>query len=161
MGYKFKCFLDAYKGYHQIQMAEEDEEKTTFYTDFEIFCYKKMPFGLKNAGAMYQQLIDQTFRTHIGRNLEAYVDDLVIKSNIEEEMIYDIDETFRNLRSINMKLNPKKCTFGVVEGKFVGHVIMERGIKACPDKVRAITEMKSPKSLARGAKSQWKVGITQ
>lgn len=106
-----------------------------------------MSFGLKKAGATYQRLIDQTFRCQIGRNLEAYVDDLVINSHKEEEMVYDINEKFRNLRSINMKLNPKKCTFGVIEGKFMRHVIMERCLKACPDKVRAIKEMRSPESL--------------
>ncbi|GKC32436.1 reverse transcriptase domain-containing protein [Tanacetum coccineum] len=78
--YPFKCFLDAYKGYHQIKMAEEDEEKTAFITNQGIFCYSKMPFGLKNAGETYQRLVDKAFQKQIGRNLEVYVDDLVIKS---------------------------------------------------------------------------------
>nr|GEU69452.1 hypothetical protein [Tanacetum cinerariifolium] len=76
----YKCFLDAYKGYHQIKMADEDEEKTAFITSQGIFCYSKMPFGLKNAGATYQRLVDKAFQKQIGRNLEVYVDDLVIKS---------------------------------------------------------------------------------
>ncbi|GJX31922.1 reverse transcriptase domain-containing protein [Tanacetum coccineum] len=75
-GYPFKCFLDAYKGYHQIKMAKEDEEKTTFITSQGIFCYSKMPFGLKNVGATYQRLVDRAFQKQIGRNLEVYVDDL-------------------------------------------------------------------------------------
>nr|XP_043633458.1 uncharacterized protein LOC122604650 [Erigeron canadensis] len=112
---KLKCFLDAYKGYHQIQMTEEDEDKTTFYTSKGTYCYRKMPFGLKNAGATYQRLVDKAFATQIGRNLEAYVDDMVIKSRDEEGLIEDILETFGNLRKINMKLNPKKCSFGVEE----------------------------------------------
>ena len=78
--FRFKCFLDAYKGYHQVQMAKEDEDKTTFRTDMSIFCYTKMPFGLKNAGATYQRLMDNAFSKQIGRNIEVYVDDLVIKS---------------------------------------------------------------------------------
>ncbi|GJX88119.1 reverse transcriptase domain-containing protein [Tanacetum coccineum] len=73
-GFPFKCFLDAYKGYHQIQMAEEDEEKTAFITNQGIFCYTKMPFGLRNAGATYQRLVDKTFHGQIGRNLERIVD---------------------------------------------------------------------------------------
>ncbi|GJY06744.1 reverse transcriptase domain-containing protein [Tanacetum coccineum] len=77
-GFPFKCFLDAYKGYHQIQMANEDEEKTAFITSQGIFCYTKMPFGLRNAGATYQRLVDKAFHKQIGRNLEVYVDDLVI-----------------------------------------------------------------------------------
>ncbi|GKB18978.1 reverse transcriptase domain-containing protein [Tanacetum coccineum] len=120
MGFKYKCFLDAYKGYHQIQMAKEDEEKTAFYTEQGTYCYTKMPFGLKNAGATYQRLVDSTFQTQIGRNLEAYVDDMVIKSKEEASLLADIAETFEGLKTINMKLNPKKCSFGVEEGKFLG-----------------------------------------
>ncbi|GJU67921.1 reverse transcriptase domain-containing protein [Tanacetum coccineum] len=111
-GYPFKCFQDAYKGYHQIKMAEEDEEKTTFITSQRIFYYLKMPFGLKNAGATYQRLVHKAFQKHIGRNLEVYVDDLVIKSRTEKEVIRDIEETFKTLREINMKLNPKNVPLG-------------------------------------------------
>ncbi|GJZ31907.1 reverse transcriptase domain-containing protein [Tanacetum coccineum] len=121
-GYPFNCFLDAYKGYHQIKMANEDEEKTTFITSQGIFCYSKMPFGLKNAGATYQRLVDKAFQKQIGRNLEVYMDDLVIKSRTEQEIIRDIEETFKTLRKINMKLNPKKCTFAVEEGMFLGYM---------------------------------------
>lgn len=89
-GFQLKCFLDAYKGYHQIQMAEGDEEKTTFFTVKVVFCCRKMPFGLKNAGATYQRLADKVFSSQIGRNLEAYADDTVIKSISEEDMLLDI-----------------------------------------------------------------------
>ncbi|GJW75238.1 reverse transcriptase domain-containing protein [Tanacetum coccineum] len=108
-------------GYHQIKMAKEDEEKTTFITSQRVFCYSKMPFGLRNAGATYQRLVDKVFHKQIGRNLVVYVDDLVIKSRTEEEIIRDIKETFKTLREINMKLNPKKCTFGVEEGMFLSY----------------------------------------
>ncbi|GJT78398.1 reverse transcriptase domain-containing protein [Tanacetum coccineum] len=146
-GFPFKCFLDAYKGYHQIQMAEEDEEKTAFITNQGIFCYTKMPFGLRNAGATYQRLVDKTFHGQIGRNLEVYVDDLVIKSRTEDEIVRDIEETFKTLRKINMKLNPKKCTFGVEEGMFLGYQVNTKGIKICPDKVDAVLSLQSPKCL--------------
>ncbi|GKD14986.1 reverse transcriptase domain-containing protein, partial [Tanacetum coccineum] len=146
-GFPFKCFLDAYKGYHQIQMAEEDEEKTEFITNQGIFCYTKMPFGLRNAGATYQRLVDKTFHEQIGRNLEVYVDDLVIKSRTEDEVVRDIEETFRTLRKINMKLNPKKCTFGVEEGMFLGYQVNTKGIKICPDKVDTVLSLQSPKCL--------------
>nr|GEY57449.1 reverse transcriptase domain-containing protein [Tanacetum cinerariifolium] len=116
----FKCFLDAYKGYHQIQMETEDEDKTAFITSHEIFCYTKMPFGLRNAGATYQHLVDKAFHKHIGKNLQVYVDDLVIKSRTENEIVKDVEETFKTPREINMKLNPKKCAFGVEEGMFLG-----------------------------------------
>nr|GFB18460.1 reverse transcriptase domain-containing protein [Tanacetum cinerariifolium] len=111
-GYPFKCFLDAYKGYHQIQMAEADEEKTTFHTGQGVYCYTKMPFGLKNAGATYQRLMDKAFESQVGRNIEVYVDDLVVKSYIEAETMRDIKETFRTLRKVNMKLNPKNARLG-------------------------------------------------
>ncbi|GJU20533.1 reverse transcriptase domain-containing protein [Tanacetum coccineum] len=146
-GFPFKCFLDAYKGYHQIQMAEDDKEKTAFITNQGIFCYTKMPFGLRNAGATYQRLVDKTFHGQIGRNLEVYVDDLVIKSRTEDEVVRDIEETFKTLRKINMKLNPKKCTFGVEEGMFLGYHVNTKGIKICPDKVDAILSLQSPKCL--------------
>nr|GEY68841.1 reverse transcriptase domain-containing protein [Tanacetum cinerariifolium] len=97
-GYPFKCFLDAYKGYHQIQLAEADEEKITFHTGQGVYCYTKMPFGLKNAGATYQRLMDKAFESQVGRNIEVYVDDLVVKSYTEAEMMRDIEETFRTLR---------------------------------------------------------------
>ncbi|GKE58811.1 reverse transcriptase domain-containing protein [Tanacetum coccineum] len=137
-GYPFKCFLDAYKGYHQIQMAKDDEEKTAFHTSQGVYCYTKMPFGLKNAGATYQRLVDNAFEGQVGRNLEVYVDDLVIKSHTEDELVRDIVETFRALRKINMKLNPKKCTFGATEGMFLGYLIEPDGIKPCPEKTKAV-----------------------
>ncbi|GJW61076.1 reverse transcriptase domain-containing protein [Tanacetum coccineum] len=143
-GYPFKCFLDAYKGYHHIQMAESDEEKMTFHTSQGVYCYTKMPFGLKNAGATYQQIVDKSFDSQVGRNMEVYVDDPVIKSHTETEMLRDIDET---LRKINMKLNPKKCTFGAVEGMFLGYTITPEGIKPCPDKTEVVLQLPSPRTI--------------
>ncbi|GKE09317.1 reverse transcriptase domain-containing protein [Tanacetum coccineum] len=138
--YPFKCFLDAYKGYHQIQMAESDEEKTAFHTNQGVYCYTKMSFGLKNDGATYQRFVDKAFDNQVGRNIEVYADDLVIKSHTEAEMLRDIDEMFRTLRKINMKLNPKKWTFRTVEGMFLGYMSPE-GIKPCPDKKEAVLQL--------------------
>ncbi|GJZ10875.1 reverse transcriptase domain-containing protein [Tanacetum coccineum] len=146
-GYPFKCFLDAYTGYHQIKMAKEDEKKTAFITSQGIFCYSKMPFGLKNDGATYQRLVDKAFQKQIGRNLEVYVDDLVIKSCTEQKVIRDVEETFKTLRKINMKLNPKKCTFGMKEGVFLGYKVNSDGFMVCPDKVIAVLSLSSPKCL--------------
>nr|GEX01962.1 reverse transcriptase domain-containing protein [Tanacetum cinerariifolium] len=146
-GYPFKCFLDAYKGYHQIQLAAADEEKTAFHTRQGVYCYTKMPFGLKNAGATYQRLMDKAFETQMGRNIEVYVDDLVVKSHTETKMVRDIEETFPTLRKINMKLNPKKCSFGLAKGVFLGYVITPEGIKPCPDKTTAILQLSSPQTI--------------
>ncbi|GJS54917.1 reverse transcriptase domain-containing protein [Tanacetum coccineum] len=145
--YPFKCFLDAYKGYHQIQMAELDEEKMAFHTPHGVYCYTKMLFGLKNAGATYQRLVDKAFEKQVGRNLEVYVDDLVIKSHTKAELVRDIEETFRTLRKINMKLNLKKCTFRAVEGMFLGYMIGPEGIKPCPEKIEAVLQLPSPRKI--------------
>ncbi|GJT75067.1 reverse transcriptase domain-containing protein [Tanacetum coccineum] len=128
-------------------MAKEDEEKMAFITNQGIFCYSKMSFGLKNAGATYQRLVDKAFQRQIGRNLEVYVDDLVIKSRTEEEIIRDIAETFKTLRQINMKRNLKKCSFGMQEGMFLGYKVNVDGLKVCPDKADMVLSLPSPRCL--------------
>ncbi|GJS24269.1 reverse transcriptase domain-containing protein [Tanacetum coccineum] len=94
-----------------------------------------------------ESLLDKAFQRQIGRNLEVYVDDLVIKSRTEEEIIRDITETFKTLRQINMKLNPKKCTFGMQEGMFLGYKVSTNGLKACPDKADAVLSLPSPRCI--------------
>ncbi|GLU06784.1 hypothetical protein SLE2022_237810 [Rubroshorea leprosula] len=139
--------LDAYSGYHQVPMAPEDEEKTSFDAGDEIYCYVMMPFGLKNAGATYQKMVTIVFHAQIGKNLEVYVDDIVVKSLKAEDHLADLDETFNNLRKNRMRLNPTKCIFGVESGKFLGFMVSRRGIKVNPEKIRAIVEMEPPKSV--------------
>ena len=82
-----------------------------------------MPFGLKNAGATYQRLVNQMFNNQIGRNVEVYVDDMLVKSKEEEDHLDDLKETFNTLRQYIMKLNPSKCAFGVSLGKFLGFMV--------------------------------------
>ncbi|XP_027063199.2 uncharacterized protein [Coffea arabica] len=147
MGYEILCFLDAFKGYHQIGMNEEDQEKTAFYTDRGTYCYTTMPFGLKNAGATYQRLINRLFKNQIGRNVEAYVDDILVKSLATSSFLSDLREVFGVLRDSRMKLNPKKCVFGVTSGKFLGYLVSHRGIEANPDKIKAIQDMSPPRNI--------------
>nr|GEV05671.1 hypothetical protein [Tanacetum cinerariifolium] len=147
MGFRYKCFLDAYKGYKQIQMAEDDDENTAFYIDQGTYCYTKMPFGLKNAGATYQRLVDSTFQSQIRRNLEACVDDMVVKIKDEKMLLADIAKTFDNLTKINIKLNLKKCSFGVEEGKFLGYMITSERIRANPKKTKALADLQSLRTL--------------
>jgi hypothetical protein len=127
-------FLDAYSGYHQIRMQESDQLATSFITPFGMYCYITMPFGLRNAGATYQRCINHVFGEHIGRTIEAYVDDIVVK-------------TFKCLRAKGVKLNPEKCVFGVPRGMLLGFIVSERGIEANPEKIAIITNMGPIKDL--------------
>jgi hypothetical protein len=125
-------FLDAYSGYHQISLAIDEEEKTTFITPIGIFCYTKMAFGLKNGGATYQKGIHIILETQIGRKVEAYIDDVVVKSKRHGDLLDDLKETFDNLRKFKMMLNHKKCMFSVSSGKLLGYMVSTRGINANP-----------------------------
>jgi dsDNA-binding SOS-regulon protein len=145
-GHKLLTFMDAFSGYNQIVMDESDQEKTSFITSRGLFCYKVMPFGLKNAGATYQRLMNRMFHNQIGRNVEVYVDDMLVKSKEEDGHLDDLRETFETFRKYQMKLNPSKCAFGVYSGKFLGFMVSQRGIEANPDKIKAILEMQLPKT---------------
>jgi hypothetical protein len=134
-------FLDAYFGYHQIAMKESDQLVTLFITPFGIYCYVTMPFGLKNAGATYQRCMNTVFGELIGRTVEAYVDDIVVKSKHANSIIDDLGLTFAALKAKNVKLNPEKCVFGVPRGMLLGFIFSRRGIEANPEKFLAITNM--------------------
>ncbi|KAL2241737.1 UNVERIFIED_CONTAM: Retrovirus-related Pol polyprotein from transposon opus [Sesamum indicum] len=146
-GYKIFSMMDAYQGYHQIYMATEDRIKTSFVTDRGIFCYNVMPFGLKNAGATYQRLVNKMFAQQIGKTMEVYVDDMLVKSHKPDEHLEHLKIAFAIMREHGMKLNPSKCTFGVAGGKFLGYMVSERGIEANPEKIEAILNLKSPTSI--------------
>src|SRR5215216_6007111 len=141
------CFLDAYSGYNQIRLKVEDQEKTAFITPFGVFCYNTMPFGLKNAGATYQRCMQACLKDQLGRNIQVYVDDIVIKTKEAKMLIDDLCETFDNLDRYKIKLNPEKCAFGVPSGQLLGYFISQRGIEANPKKIRAIMAMEKPKNL--------------
>jgi hypothetical protein len=140
-------FLDAFSDYHQIKMAREDEEKTAFITPCGVYCYVCMPFSLKNAGVTFQRLMRKALGPQMGRNAEAYVDDIVVKTHESRTFIEDLEETFANLRKVNIKLNPAKCAFGVPSGKLLGFLVSHHGIEANPDKVKAIKEIRPPCNL--------------
>ncbi|KAK1587938.1 hypothetical protein Q3G72_018410 [Acer saccharum] len=120
-GHETLSFMDAYSGYNQIKMHKPDEEKTAFTTDQGLYCYTVMPFGLKNAGATYQRLVNKMFARQIGRNMEVYVDDMLTKSITADRHTDDLRETFDVLVRYGMKLNPAKCVFGVPSGRFLGY----------------------------------------
>jgi hypothetical protein len=124
------CFLHCYSGYHQIAIKEEDQEKTTFITPFGAYCYTTMSFGLKKAGATFQRAIQACFKRQLNKNVEAYVDDVVVKTRNSDTLIADLEETFASLREYRYKLNPNKCIFSVPSGKLLSFIISHRGIEA-------------------------------
>ncbi|KAA3471108.1 Transposon Ty3-G Gag-Pol polyprotein [Gossypium australe] len=117
-GHKVMSFMDAFSGYNQILLGRG------------LFCYRVMPFGLKNAGATYQRLVNKIFKEQIGHSLEVYINDMLVKSESMEKHVRNLIDAFAMLRAHNMKLNPEKFAFGVWAGKFLGFMILERGIEA-------------------------------
>ena len=115
--------MDTFFGYNQIQLAETDQEKTLFVTNQGLFCYKVMPFRVQNARAIYQRLMNKMFTHQIGRNVQVYVDDMLVKSIWEDDHLDDLKEIFNTLHSYNMKLNPSKCAFGVMTRNFLGFMV--------------------------------------
>ena len=141
-GCELLSFLDAYSGFHQIHMAREDEEKTSFVTPHVLYCYVNMPYGLKNALATVVRATHITLKPHIGKTVEVYVDDIVVKSHQSDLFLQDLDGIFQSLRTHKMMLNPKKCVFGVTAGKLLSFLVSHQGIEAIPEKIRAIENMR-------------------
>ncbi|XP_077219760.1 uncharacterized protein LOC143853950 [Tasmannia lanceolata] len=146
-GHELLTFMNAFSGYNQIRMYESDIPRTSFVTDQGTYCYRVMPFGLKNAGATYQRLVNKLFKKQIGRNMEVYVDDMLVKSQSAKDHVSDLKETFQVLREHNMKLNPTKCAFGVGAGKFLGFMVSQRGIEANPEKIKGVVDLTPTKTI--------------
>jgi ribonuclease HI len=145
-GHDRMSFLDAFQGYHQIPMTLSDQEKTAFITPRGAYCYKVMPFGLKNAGATYQRMMTTMFGNQIGKTVEVYIDDMLVKSVRREDHLTHLREVFEILRRDELRLNAPKCLFGVCSRKFLGHIISSRGIEANPDQISALISLKEPKN---------------
>ena len=128
-------------------MDPEDQEKTSFVTAQGTYCYRVMPFGLKNAGATYQRLVNLMFQKQIGATMEVYIDNMLVKSTTTDLHITHLSEAFQILRNYNMKLNPDKCAFSVLAGKFLGFTVNQRGIEANLDKIKAVLDMPSPSGI--------------
>jgi hypothetical protein len=144
-GSALMSFMDGFSGYNQILMAPEDMTKTTFVTEWEIYCYTVMPFGLKNAGATYQMMATALLHDMMHKEVEVYVDDLIVKSATRGEHITNLRKFFERIKKYKLRLNPNKCTFGVTAGKLLGHMVSSRGIEVDPTKIKAILEMPPPK----------------
>ncbi|KAL0448150.1 UNVERIFIED_CONTAM: Polyprotein P3 [Sesamum latifolium] len=146
-GHEALSFMDGSFGYNQIRMAPADEELTVFRTPKGIYCYKVIPFGLKNAGATYQRAMQRIFDDMLHKNVEYYVDDLVVKSKKREDHLYDLRKVFECLRRYQQKMNPSKCAFGVTSGKFLGFIVRQWGIEIEQAKIDAILRMPEPRNI--------------
>jgi hypothetical protein len=144
-------FLDAYSGYNQSKLKKEDEEKTAFITPYSVFCYQVIPFSLKNVGATYQTMMQKCLGSQISRNVQVYIDDVVITTRKEESLINDLKETFDNLDRYKLKLNPTKCSFGVSAGQLLGFLVSARGIEPNPEKNLGNVNNGKTNKNARGA----------
>ena len=129
VGHHRMSFLNAFQGYHQIPLATDDQEKTAFVTHVGNYHYKVMPFGLKNAGSTYQRMMTKMFEPQLGKNVEDYIDDMVVKSKLVSQHLTDLANIFEILRRHKLHLNASKCSFGVGSGKFLGYMVTHRGIE--------------------------------
>ena len=122
-GYEAMSFMDSLSGHNQIRMAPKDEKLTAFRTPKGIYCYKVMPFGLKNVGTTYQRAMKNIFDGLLHKNVECYVDNLVVKSRNRDDHLKDLRMVFELLRRYQLRMNPLKCAFGVTSGKFLGFIV--------------------------------------
>ena len=118
VGHPWMSFLDAFQCYHQIPLALGDQEKTAFVTPIGNYHYKVMPFGLKNTGSTYQRITTRMFELLLRKNIEIYIDDMVVKSKLVSEHLGDLRAIFEILKNYKLRLNASKCSFGVGSGKF-------------------------------------------
>ena len=139
-------FLDTFQGYHQIPLALDDQEKTSFVTPVGNYHYKVMSYGLKNTGSTYQRMMTKMFEAQMGKNIEVYIDDMVVKSKIVSEHIGDLTNIFKILRGHKLRLNVSKCSFGVGSGKFLGYMVTYQGIEVNPDQVKTINSLQPPRN---------------
>ncbi|KAI5342330.1 hypothetical protein L3X38_010205 [Prunus dulcis] len=139
-------FMDGNAGYNHIMVAEENIHKTAFMCPGHIgaFEYTVMPFGLRNAGDTYQRAMNSVFHDMIGHSLEVYIDDMVIKSPEKGDHVSNLKKAFLRMRQYKLKMNPKKCVFGVQAGNFLGFLVHQRGIEIDKNKAKSIMEAFPP-----------------
>jgi hypothetical protein len=130
-------------------MKESNQLATSFIMPFGMYCYVTMPFGLRNAGATYQRCMQHVFGDHIGRTVEAYMDDIVVKTRKADDLVNDLNIAFGYLWANGLKLNPERCVFGVPRGMLLGYIVSQRGIEANPEKLAALERMGPIRDLKR------------
>ena len=146
IGHPRMSFLDAFQGYHQIPLALDDQEKIAFVTPVENYYYKVMLFALKNAGSTYQRMMMRMFESQLDKNIEIYIDDMVVKSKVVLEHLGELGNIFEVLKKYKLRLNASKCSFGVGLGKFLGYMVTHRGIEVNPNQIKDINNLQSPRN---------------
>ena len=141
VGHPQISFLDAFQRYYQIPLAMVDQEKIAFVTPTGNYHYKVISFELKNAWSTYQRMITRIFEPQLGKNIEIYIDDLVVKSKEEVEHVGDLGSVFEMLRKHKLRLNVSKCSFGISSSKFLGYMVTHQGIKVNPDPIKVINDL--------------------
>ncbi|GJY96616.1 hypothetical protein Tco_0513526 [Tanacetum coccineum] len=136
MGYPYKCFLE---------MTEDDEEKTGFHTEEGVYYFTHMPKELKNSVATLQRMTEEVLADQRGRNVEIYLEEIVIKSKSELYLVQDVEETLRKLKRVNIKIDLVTSSFRVKEGRFLGFMVTKEGVRADPKKVLAMILYLTPK----------------
>ena len=124
----------------------DDQEKTAFVTSVGNYHYKVMSFGLKNAGFTYQRMMTRMFESQLGKNIEIYIDDMVVKSKVVSEHLGDLGLIFEILGKYKLRLIASKCSFGVRSGKFLGYMVTHRGIEVNLNQIKAINNLQSPRN---------------
>ena len=138
--------LDGFSGYNQVMVKKEDRHKTTFIAPWGNFEYLRMPFGLTNVGVTYQRAMDFSFKGLIGKIIEIYQDDLTVFSKDGKSHIGHLKQVFARCREFVISLNPSKSVFGVIEGKLLGHIVSQDGVKVDPERIEAIAKIPLPTS---------------
>ena len=146
-GHEMLLFMDGSSWYNQICMAPENEELTAFRTPKGIYCYKVMPFGLKNVEATYQRAMQKIFNDMLHKNVECYVEDVVVKTKKRYDHLKDLRMVFDKQRQYNLQMNPLKCAFRITCGRFLGFNVKHHGIEVDQSKIKAIQSIPEPRNL--------------
>ena len=147
MGHPRISFLDVFQRYHQIPLTLDDQERTTFVTPIGNYHYKVMPFGLKNARATYQRMMTRLFEPQLRKNVEVYIDDMVVKSKLESKHVNDLGGIFDILRRHKLRLNASKSSLSIRSRKLLGYMVTHRGIEVKHDQIKAINNLQPPRTL--------------